>query len=100
MGIMINGMMEFKGIPEEKFEVAIKRYNENKYRGNLASFDSFVNPIVRRYVVPLAYVKHLAEIPFDNNKTFASVNGVVIIQGPSFDEIYGLLEQISLGTEA
>lgn len=95
---MINGMMEFQGIPEAKFEQAIKAYNENKFRGNIASFDSFVHPIVRRYVVPLIYVKHLAEIPFDEKTSFASVNGVVVIRGPSFDEIYGLLEQISLGT--
>lgn len=95
---MIDGLLEFQGLPEDKLERLIKTHSENQVRGYTQGWGKFIQPVIRRYVIPLIYVKHLAEIPFDDTTAYASINGIVVIHGPSFDDVYKLLEQISLGT--
>lgn len=94
---MIEGLLEFVGISETDFWKFSKLHMEASRRGPIEPLTHLIHMNSKRYVIPLAYVQHLTEVDLEGNK-LPAINSIVVVKGPSFEEIYGLLEQISLGT--
>lgn len=95
---MVEGLLEFIGISEIDFWKFTKLHMEAGRRGPIEPLNNLIQANSKRYVIPLAFAQHLTEVDLAGNK-LPSINGIVVVKGPSFDEIYRLLEKINLGND-